>query len=305
MEAALTCDQSSWAWSTDSEPIRLVAECGGALCTIVGIDGTYSRKVGSQLAIGPDGLFAGDLADGCLEAELASQFRLMGDNKQAVILRYGSGSPYMDFRLPCGAGVDILLDPVPDRAAIVNAIDQLDRRECAFVPMPTKAKAQLDGLLMLPRLKILILGAGAEVERMETLGKSFGALVETLKPGNRLGLGRVPDQVQLDRHTAVIVLFHDHEWEEALLPWALTSDAFYVGAIGGQRTRTNRLLMLERSGLRLDQIARLRAPVGLIPHSRDPNTLALSILAEIVESFEATVASTPCLSSNSDMRVTN
>jgi xanthine dehydrogenase accessory factor len=33
-------------------------------------------------------------------------------------------------------------------------------------------------------------------------------------------------------------------------------------------------------------LARLRSPVGLIPNARDANTLALSILAEVVAAYE-------------------
>jgi xanthine dehydrogenase accessory factor len=41
-------------------------------------------------------------------------------------------------------------------------------------------------------------------------------------------------------------LFHDHDWEEALLPPALAQEALYHGAIGSQRTHAARLAMLER-----------------------------------------------------------
>ena len=51
-----------------------------------------------------------------------------------------------------------------------------------------------------------------------------------------------------------MLLFHDHEWEQAILEWALATPAFYIGAI---------------------------------THSREPGVLALSVLAEIVGAYEA------------------
>ena len=54
----------------DSEALFACATHGGALCTVVGIDGSWSRRLGAQLAILPDGTMRGSLADGCLERAL-------------------------------------------------------------------------------------------------------------------------------------------------------------------------------------------------------------------------------------------
>jgi xanthine dehydrogenase accessory factor len=35
-------------------------------------------------------------------------------------------------------------------------------------------------------------------------------------------------------------------------------------------------------GVPAEQLARLRGPIGLIPSARDPGTLAVSVLAEII-----------------------
>src|SRR6185369_8791945 len=62
------------ATDEDQAALRLAAQVPDtALCTIVGIDGSYSRRRGAQLAVAPDGRMAGSLADGCLEKELAAQ----------------------------------------------------------------------------------------------------------------------------------------------------------------------------------------------------------------------------------------
>jgi len=36
-----------------------------------------------------------------------------------------------------------------------------------------------------------------------------------------------------------------------------------------------------------DQLGRIRSPIGVITHSREPGVLALSVLAEIVGEYEA------------------
>lgn len=276
--------------SNDAAPIRLIAEQGGALCTIVHIDESFSRRVGAQLAIAPDGTMVGSLADGCLESELARQAQTAAASGGPVLLRYGAGSPFMDFRLPCGAGIDVLIDPSPCVEQARQTVARLDRRIPAQWLLPPQAAPHARGISFLPALSLLTFGAGPEQDRLIHLARSAGIDARMVQPGpGGLSLGRPPMDMPVDHWTAIVLLFHDHEWERALLPWALGADAFFIGAIGGRLTRERRIAMLRRAGIDVGRIARLRAPVGLIPHTRDPNTMALSILADVVGRYDALI----------------
>ena len=59
----------------------------------------------------------------------------------------------------------------------------------------------------------------------------------------------------------------------------------WVGALGSRRTHADRKIMLEAAGVAAEAIGSLRSPVGLIPSTRDPAVLAISVLAEIAEQF--------------------
>jgi xanthine dehydrogenase accessory factor len=104
--------------------------------------------------------------------------------------------------------------------------------------------------------------------------------------GPRLALGQIPPDLAADPWTAILLLFHDHEWERALLRWATGTPAFFIGAQGGAAAREERRSFLRASGVEEDQIARIRSPIGLIQRARDPQVLALSVLAEIVGAYE-------------------
>ena len=70
----------------DLSALRLVAsDPGAALCTIVSIEGSFSRRLGAQLAIGSDGRITGSLSDGCLERELANQARQLRASAPKVL----------------------------------------------------------------------------------------------------------------------------------------------------------------------------------------------------------------------------
>ncbi|MEL7690754.1 XdhC family protein [Citromicrobium bathyomarinum] len=264
----------------DHEALLAACEAGVGLCTIVGIDGSFSRRLGAQLAVLPDGSTRGSLADGCLEAQLAADIRSL---EHPTIIRYGRGSPKIDFRLPCGGGLDILLDPEPDRTACRRATKALADREPAKLPLPDISP--VPERRYIPALRIAALGEGPELAALEALAAAVRIdLVSYSK--DSLTLGQPAKACQPDRWTAALLLFHDHEWELPLLEQALASDAFYIGAQGGENARIQRTLALAERGIAEEQIARIRSPIGLIPSCKTPQTLALSALAEIVGHYE-------------------
>ena len=273
----------------DHDALEYAAGNEAALCTIVGIEGSFSRRVGAQLAVGRDGTLAGDMADKCLDSELANRAKAAFADGRTRLLRYGEGSPFIDFRLPCGSGLDILVDPAPDRAGLQNCIAELAARREAALPLalPANAPPRLAAeRRYIPALRLLLLGAGAECAALARLAKAQGIEVDWREAGQGLSLNQVPTDLAADPWTAVLLLFHDHEWEFALLDWALGTPTFYIGAQGGAPAREARLERLRDAGHSEADLARIHSPVGLIPQARDSQVLALSVLAEIVGAYE-------------------
>ena len=101
-----------------------------------------------------------------------------------------------------------------------------------------------------------------------------------------MALGDAPANLAVDPWTAIVLLYHDHDWEQPLLHWALGTPAFLIGAQGGARTRAQRLEQLAAAGFTADDRARIISPIGLIPRTREPLVLGLSVLAQVVERHE-------------------
>jgi xanthine dehydrogenase accessory factor len=91
-------------------------------------------------------------------------------------------------------------------------------------------------------------------------------------------LARLP----LTGSTAVAVLTHDPRLDDPALRAALAGPAFYVGALGSQKTQAKRRKRLLEGGLPEDRLDRLHAPIGLDLGGRSPEEIALSVMAEIV-----------------------
>ena len=96
-----------------------------------------------------------------------------------------------------------------------------------------------------------------------------------------------PDQAAagfgIDQRTAVVALTHDEKIDDPALLAAFASPAFYIGALGSQRTQAKRRDRLLAAGIdAADYDRRLAGPIGLDIGAATPSEIAVSILAEII-----------------------
>jgi xanthine dehydrogenase accessory factor len=89
-------------------------------------------------------------------------------------------------------------------------------------------------------------------------------------------------KVQPDHATAIVVLTHDDKFDVPMLVGALTTDAFYVGALGSRRNQERRRERLLEAGVDESALERISGPAGLDIGAHSPAETALSILAEIM-----------------------
>ena len=270
------------------------------------------------MAVSASGEYIGSLSGGCIEKAIVSeaiQAIAAGKPKQVA---FGAGSPFIDIRLPCGGRVDLLLSPIRDTNLASELLTASTSREEWSLALQSKngrveiGKPHQTGwqdnqfiVHQAPAPRLMIAGHGASVEALVRLAHAMAIACDVVTPDadiiNRLErqdstrrhlLERLSDPLPFapDEHTGCVFLFHDHDWEARLISEALSSPAFYVGAMGSRKTHEARREALSALGVSCEDIARLDAPIGLIPSSRDPETLAISILAQVVERYNDLVA---------------
>ena len=281
-----------------------------ALVTLVGIHGAAPRRIGAQMVVTENGEVAGSFSGGCLDWSVIEEAQRAIADAASRRVRYGTDSPYVDIVLPCGSGLDLQFDgAVP--AATVDAIAQAITRREAFdlrwcdaatppdcLP-PAATTADETRIRQLPALRLVLAGAGDTLLAMCRLARAADIEVIALSPERELlaaleAIG-VPLHVlqaqhalpplAFDAHTAAITLFHDHDWELPFLQRALESEACLVGAMGSPRAQAQRLEHLQARGVTAAAAARLRSPLGLLPRARDPQELAVSMLAEAMQAY--------------------
>ncbi|MGI4801297.1 MAG: XdhC family protein [Janthinobacterium lividum] len=195
--------------------------------------------------------------------------------------------------LPAGDQLLLPLDPAPDAllAAAKNVLYQ-----------DKSAVADVDGQSWFlhaynPPLRLVVVGAVHIAQALVPMAAQLGYATTVVDPRRAFATDeRFPDvtvstewpddamdALRPDTRTAIVTLTHDPKLDDPALDRALKSPAFYIGALGSRRTHGKRLDRLRELGHGEDAVARIRGPVGLDIAAVTAPEIALSILAQIIE----------------------
>ncbi len=280
------------------------------LVTLVKCWGSAPRPIGSMAAIREDGAMVGSVSGGCVEKELTTWLRKEG--KVNLIRHDVSSEQAVRYGLPCGGSLELIFECSIDKSHIDQLISALRSRKriCRTVDLASGKTALEPGLqarnfefdgetvrkIFGPSWRLLIIGAGELSRYVAELGIALDYDVVVCEPREHFAKtwavegapidARLPDEavpsLAKDRQSAVLALTHDPNLDDLALMEALTSDAFYVGALGSRKNNENRRKRLrEVWDLTAEQVERLHGPIGLDIGSTTPSEIAVSILAEI------------------------
>lgn len=151
-----------------------------------------------------------------------------------------------------------------------------------------------------PRPRLVVVGGdpttlaiarlAADVGFETALVRPKGPAAPPPAPGVRYFRGEPSEAFRalgLDPWTAVAVATHDIDIDHDALCAALPSEAGYVGALGSRRRIPERMARLSDDGLADSAIARLKAPIGLNIGARSPYEIAVSVVAEAIQTLKA------------------
>lgn len=285
------------------------------LCTIVSAVGSSPRPIGTLLACNDRGEQSGSLSGGCIEDDLLARIAA-GDMPDTPTSRvpYGVTAEQNErLGLPCGGHLQVLVQQlgIDDIDWLDQALLLLSQRRClrrevnlhsgvssirpvnSFAPLVLTVERLIQTLG--PRQRLLLVGAGQLSQALAelALAMDYEVLVTDPREGQRrqwngpavpLIPGMPDDAVRehiTDSHSIVITLTHDPRIDDMALMEALAGPAWYVGALGSQRTTEQRIERLHQLGLSAAHIGALHAPVGLDIGSKTPLEIAVSIMAQL------------------------
>lgn len=218
-------------------------------------------------------------------------------------------------KLPCGGQLHVLLEYFNAEQAILQVFQHINSSleshekisrtvnmetgKIGYSDNSTEEAVRIDDPLLVhslsPHYKLLLLGAGDVAKYVAELALALEYDVTLCDPRpNYLQswhvegvniTSRLPDDIVREQfsnpYSGVIALAHDPRVDDMALMEALKTDAFYVGAMGSEKTSATRLERLPELGLNEEEIDRLHAPIGFPIGSKKPAEIAISIMAEV------------------------
>jgi len=290
------------------------------VCWFATISHTYGsspRPVGSIMACNDQGHIVGSLSGGCVEETLLQRVIDSGNAPETPqFLHYRENPEEGLGALPCGGELQVLLEPLspahlPHFETLLHALSQRH----AIQRRVTLASGEMDlsynkhPLLALspthlrhtffPLFQILLVGLTPVSLYVAEMAHSLEFRVTVCDPREKHHVhwqaqahpfitftDKFPDDVIRaqfnDRYSAIIALAHDPRIDDMALMEALLSKAFYVGAMGSERSAHHRRSRLLELGLNETHIASLHAPIGLPIGSKTPMEIAVSIVAQLI-----------------------
>lgn len=292
------------------------------LATVVRTWGSSPRPIGSIMVLNDRGAVVGSVSGGCIEDDLIYRYthassaqRLTSHTNQLPQrVRYGvTADEAHRFGLPCGGTLELVLEFNPDAQTLTQLIGalesgQLTRRitDLRSGGVTLESASSVQELVLTdtqlvntfgPEYRMLIIGAGQIAEYLATMAQFSGFMVTVCDPreeytgslsvpGVRL-IRDWPDecvvQFKPDPRTCVLAISHDPKLDDSALIEALSTNAFYVGAIGSRANHRARRERLRRHfDVSEERVACLRGPIGIYIGSKTPAEIAVSVMAEVL-----------------------
>lgn len=232
-----------------------------ALATIINIQGSVPRHVGSKMIIWPDGSIVGTVGGGQMESRVIQDGIHAIQTGSPAIVEYtlndiGAGDPGI-----CGGTLQLFIEPL--------------------ITAPT----------------LLVIGGGHVGKALAEVAKWAGFRVilsddrpefcnEQVVPGLNGYLNVPPSEVAnhmtIHANTYIAAVTRGLPVDEKLIPALLETDAAYIGLIGSRRRWALTVKTLEEKGISREKLSRIHAPLGLELNAETPQEIAISILAEII-----------------------
>ena len=269
-------------WVAAVEALRRERRAG-VLVTLVTVRGHAPREAGAKMVVAADATWD-SIGGGNLEATAVARARAMLADETTRIpelmsLSLNDKAPVDHGVQCCGGEVTVLLEPlavVPSVAIFglghvgVELARILARHDVELHLVDSRAEQASDRAL-----------AGATRDALARVHVHHAPVPE-------LVLGQVP------KGTHVLVMTHDHAEDIALCDVALRcSHLGSVGLIGSSAKWSRFRVKLAEEGHGPDALARITTPIGLPDVAgKDPATIAVSVAADLVRTFERDRAST-------------
>jgi xanthine dehydrogenase accessory factor len=251
-----------------------------AMATLVSARGSSSARVGSRMWIGPDGAAIGAVTiGGCVDARA---IELSGDvlsdgNPRRVEMALGDEDARA-IGMTCAGTIELLVERVERESDAARAMfEQLEATHTLVIVGAGEIGAALSRIAKTLDLRVVVVD-----------GRDHLASADRFPDADDVRVG-IPSEIVASlgftADMAIVLVSHEYKYDLPILKAALTSEAGYVGMLGGRKRRDAMKELLRGDGVPEEALSRLRTPIGLDIAAETPAEIAVSITAELIKDW--------------------
>jgi xanthine dehydrogenase accessory factor len=229
------------------------------LCIVTSSAGSTPRKAGSKMLVYKDGSIKGTIGGGAIEHQVI----------QVALLLIESGAPvfrhfelFEDLKMECGGTMDIYFEPI----GILPRLYIFGGGHVGKALAGYAAGLGFETIVIDPREGIF---DNWNVKGVETRCADYFKAIEEL---------------EFSADTYIVIVTHQHEFDEKLLYQCAVRDFAYLGMIGSRRKVGEISKRAIEDGILSKEIlARIDMPIGIHFEAETPAEIAISIIAKMID----------------------
>ncbi len=240
------------------------------LATVVRRKGSAPSTPGQKLVYASDGTCVGTIGGGAVERRVLSNLvaRCNDEGRQdaardesAELTAYKLGA---SLGMCCGGVVEVMFETITRLTPVV--LVGAGHIGSAAAPL-------------LAQCGFVVTMADERPEWIERASASF----ESFGPRIRCVADEFEEAARpVSRRGALITMTHDHQLDQRVVEWALKEGFAYVGGVGSRAKAARTRTRLLSKGFGASDIGRVHMPVGADIGARQPNEIAVAIVAELI-----------------------
>jgi xanthine dehydrogenase accessory factor len=273
-----------------------------ALCTVVATRGSTPQQRGARMIVTLDGRCVGTLGGGCVEAEVRKRAIELLDRGESKLLEFRLDHDYgWDDGLICGGIMDIHIQSIGpgEREPFERMMGSLEQGRRVELRIEYEQAGERKHFTedLGPGPRLVIAGAGHVAQAVSELAAKLDFRITVIDDradfasearfprAEKRIVGTIEDELRIcgiDEDTYIVIVTRGHHRDGHALAAVIDSPARYIGLIGSKRKIKAIYDELHASGVSVETLKRIHAPIGLDIGAVSVNEIAVSIAAELI-----------------------
>lgn len=235
-----------------------------ALVTIVDVFGSAPGKLGSKMLVNKDGLIAGTIGGGAVEAKAIDEAKLALNEGKGKFLSYqlNKEEASLEDWMICGGSIKLFID-------VITPVEEMIIFGAGHIAITLSKLAKMTGF------KVIIVDEREEFANLNRFPEADQIILS--EPDH------ATEKISNIESAYVVVVTRGHLKDEEVLMSVINRKPKYIGMIGSKEK--NRIIFqhLKEKGIAEENINKIFAPIGLKIGAQTPEEIAISIMAQIIQ----------------------